>query len=54
MRNGLCGDREEKSFRRWRLRDILLANIGVTSELDASNEELADPTKNKEWNLWTC
>lgn len=46
---------EEKSFRRWRaaFRDILLANIGVTSELAAANEELADPTKSKEWNLWT-
>lgn len=49
----LLGD--EKNFRRWRttFRDILLANVGVTPELEIANAEIADPTTNKEWNLWT-
>jgi hypothetical protein len=50
----LLGD--EKNFRRWRgfFRDLILINLGVTSELEIADRQIEDPANTvMEWNQWT-
>ena len=50
----LLGD--EKNFRKWRtmFRDLILANLGVTPELQTANNQIEDPASTvPDWNRWT-
>jgi hypothetical protein len=50
----LLGD--EKNFRKWRalFRDLIVVNLGVTSELEIANRQIEDPANTvMEWNQWT-
>jgi len=50
----LLGD--EKSFRKWRtmFRDLIVVNLGMTSELQNANGQIEDPASAvDEWNHWT-
>lgn len=50
----LLGD--EKNFRKWRtmFRDLIVVNLGVTSEFQTANRQIEDPANTvQDWNNWT-